>query len=221
MHSRILPAVLICLACFGAAAHPVLAISPGQVDDFQDGTTQNWFVGGPHPFPPENMPGGPGGDSDRFLLLTAIGNDGPGSRLAVANGLQWAGDYSGAGVARIGMYLRNFSDVDLYIRLLLANPMGGPSTDAAITDASMVPAGSDWTYAEFSVAAEDLIVLLGDVDVLLGNVTELRIFHNPNPLYPPDPVLARLGVDQIQAAGGANPIEESSWGRVKELWRTR
>ncbi len=39
-------------------ALPAAAVSLGQLDDFQDGTTQNWIHGGLSPVPPTNEGGG-------------------------------------------------------------------------------------------------------------------------------------------------------------------
>ena len=86
-------------------ASPARAVSIGITDTFQDGTVMNWIVaagpvGGPHPAPPQNVDNGQGGAADRFLLLTAIGGGGPGGRLTVLNGSQWAGNYLAAGIDR-------------------------------------------------------------------------------------------------------------------------
>jgi hypothetical protein len=62
-------------------------------DNFEDGTTQGWFVPGDHPVPPTNiLTGGPSGVGDNYLQVTALGGDGPGSRLSVQNFSQWTGD---------------------------------------------------------------------------------------------------------------------------------
>jgi hypothetical protein len=204
----------------GSIATPARAVSLGQIDDFEDGTTQNWYVGSPHPAPPQNIPGGgPGGADDNWMLLTSTGGDGPGSRLAVINHTQWAGDYLAAGIDAIGMHLRNPSDVELHIRLLFEDSGGGPPLDLAISRDFVLPAGSDWTYALFPMAPSDLIVLQGDVEFLLAHVTAIRIFHNPDPGFPPPPVRAQLGVDNVEARSGAVPAAETSWGRVKRLYR--
>jgi hypothetical protein len=201
---------------------PARAVTLGQIDDFEDGTTQNWSVGFPHPAPPQNIPGGgPGGADDSWMLLTSTGGDGPGSRLAVMNDAQWAGDYPSAGIGAIGMHLHNLSMSDLHIRLLFEDAGGGPPLDLAITRDVLLPAGSDWTYGVFPIDPSDLIVLQGDVDFLMAHVTEIRIFHNPDADFPPPPITAQLGVDNVEAMSGATPAAETSWGRVKRLYTSR
>src|SRR3712207_3063500 len=80
------------------------AVTIGHVDTFEDGSTEGWFVPGPHPSPPANIAtGGPDGTGDHYLQLTAIGGGGPGSRMTVLNESQWQGSYSGAGITHITM----------------------------------------------------------------------------------------------------------------------
>ncbi|MDM7916533.1 MAG: hypothetical protein QUU85_14910 [Candidatus Eisenbacteria bacterium] len=218
--SRLFAAATIPLAVVCIFTGPAFAVAVGQVDDFEDGTTMGWHVGLPHPVPPQNMPdGGPLGDGDNFMLIAAIGGNGPGSKLAVINDAQWAGDYTGAGVITIEMDVNNYSETDLYLRLLFEDPIGGPPADAAITDAIVIPAGSGWTHASFPVTASDLTVLLGEFDTLLSNTTAIRIFHSPEPVYPPPPVIARVGIDNIGALGAPTATAASTWGTVRALFR--
>jgi hypothetical protein len=189
-------------------ALPAQAVSPAQIDTFEDGTTQGWvtaLLGSPNPFPPTNVAtGGPAGVDDNFLLLTSIGGGGPGSRLSGINMSQWAGDYLAAGVNAIGMDVNNIGNSDLALRLLFADPMAGPPTNLAFTDAVLVPAGSGWTHISFRIDPAHLLPGLGDVTTALSNTTEFRLYHSlapgfPNPVFPIPAVTAQLGVDNIQA----------------------
>jgi hypothetical protein len=200
--------LMVALCLLRPAAAPALTL--GQVDTFEDGTTQNWIVnllamGGAVPAPVNVVDGGPQGAGDNYLRLTAVGGDGPGSRLSVINLAQWAGDYSAAGVTAITMDLNNLGATDLSLRLFLGNPLGGPPTDQAITDAVLLPAQGGWTQAEFALDPISLTVLAGDLATLLASVTELRLIHNPDATFPPPPVVAVLGVDNIAA-----PVPEPS-----------
>jgi hypothetical protein len=186
-----------------AAAQPATAVVAGQVDDFQDGTTQNWFVGATGPFDPANVPdGGPAGLGDAFLELTAIGGGGAGSRLTVINATQWTGDYTSAGVTEISMEVNNLGTTDLALRLFFAdladNPGGAPNSAVSTLPVS-VPAGSGWTSVSFPISAGDLTAFHGDPATALAAVAEVRIFHNPSATYPGPPIQAVLGVDDIQA----------------------
>jgi hypothetical protein len=184
------------------------AVVVGQVDTFEDGTTNNWVVGllqmGPHPSPPANVPtGGPAGANDNYLVLNAVGGGGPGSRLSVINFMnQWAGDYLAAGITGISMDLINLGSTDLDLRLLLADPTVGPPANTAISDNPIhLHAGSGWTSVFFPLASTDLLSLGGSVNTALANATELRLYHNGGDTLPPDVVIAQLGVDNIRAVG--------------------
>ncbi|MHB8957715.1 MAG: PEP-CTERM sorting domain-containing protein [Pirellulaceae bacterium] len=178
----------------------------GQIDTFEDGTTQGLQVGlgglagAFHPAPPVNeASGGPLGADDNYLKLTSFGNEGPGGRLVAINIGQWSGDYSSAGITAISMDLRNLGAIDLNMRLFLANPGPGPATDGALTQAVSLPSGGGWTRGVFQVDSLSLIPLAGNMDTLLANVTELRLLHGPTAEFPPAVVVAQLGVDNITA----------------------
>jgi hypothetical protein len=199
------------------------ALTFGQIDTFEDGTTGDWVVaagGVGHPAPPQNIPdGGPAGAEDNFLLLTAVGGGGSGSHLSVLNMVQWAGDYLGTGVNQISMSLANLGNSDLDIRLLFADPVAGPPTNLAITDAVVLPAGSGWQTAVFAVSPADLIVLQGDATALLGATTQLRIFHSIEPMFPGEAIVAQLGVDNVLALAGEVATDATTWSAVKALYR--
>jgi hypothetical protein len=159
------------------------------------------LLGAPHPAPPVNIPtGGPGGADDNFLLLAAVGGGGPGSKLSAINLAQWTGDYLAAGVGAIKMDLYNFGSSDLALRLLVANPLGGPPTDLAFsTVPRLLPAGSGWTRVVFPIALTDLTAGLGSVNDALTTATELRLYHSTDPAFPGGEIVTELGVDNIQA----------------------
>jgi hypothetical protein len=183
---------------------PVGAVSLGQIDTFEDGTTQNWLVGllgAPHPAPPVNVPsGGPAGVDDNYLRLTALGGVGAGNRLTAINVNQWTGNYLAAGILAIVMDVNNLGTSDLALRLLVADPTVGPPTNLAFSsDAIVVPGGSGWTTVTFPFTPADLTAGLGSVGDALTNATELRIFHSTAATFPGEAVVAQLGVDNITA----------------------
>lgn len=201
---------LICFLC----ALPVCAVTIGQVDDFEDGTTQGWEInslgfGSPAILPVNESTGGPAGANDNYLKLGSSGASGSGSRLVVNNlSAQWAGNYTSVGLTAISMDLRNLGTTDLAIRLLLENPDGGPPSDVATTGAIVLPSGGAWTNVEFDISPGALVALLGGVDALLANVTMLRIYHSDAAEFPGPSVVAALGVDNITALGVQQPVPE-------------
>lgn len=191
--------------CLGAAlsacalTSPAQAITLGQTDTFEDGSTQGWSIGagGSGPAAPANVAtDGPAGADDNFLKLTSLGGSGSASRLVTFNGGQWVGDYAAAGVTAIQMDLRNLGSTDLSIGLML----GGVVTTH---DFKTVLAQSDWQTVTFSLAASDLDANGGSVQATLANVSQLRIFHGiptgAGSPFPGPAIAAILGVDNITA----------------------
>ncbi len=207
----LLALLLVLMMCPGEVA----AVTLGQFDDFEDGTTQNWLVsllGAPHPAPPANVPGGgPAGVDDNYLQLTSIGGGGAGSRLTVINVSQWAGDYLAAGVQGISMDLRNLSNADLSLRLAFNDAAAGPPANVAVSSAPFsLAAGGGWTSAYFPIAPGDLTAILGDASLALSGATELRLFHGAATGFPGEPIVSQLGVDNIRALSA--PVPEPSTG---------
>lgn len=183
----------LCLGLAWAAA-PARAISVGAVDTFAAGANFGWHVGGSHPSPPEVTGGGPGGSSDSFLLLTSVGGNGPGGRLAVTAGADWHGDYLAAGVTSIQLDAINLGDSALHLRLYF-NSAAGSAMSAVALD---LPAGGAWTHLVFPSSVESLAGV--NPAAALQGVTELRLFHNADASFPPSPVTALLGIDNVAAA---------------------
>jgi hypothetical protein len=200
------------------------AITIGQVDTFQNGTTDGWFAGGLGfgvfpPIPPAVVPnGGPMGVGDQYLKITAIGGNGAGSRIAAINVAQWAGNYAASGIGQIAMDLANFGPTEVTIRILLEDPMMAPPEDEAVTTfGAMLPVGGLWQHFIFPVNASGLTALSGDINTLLSNVTLMRIINSAGPTDA-EPIVGVVGVDNIAAIP-----EPDTWmamlGGVALLWR--
>lgn len=188
-----------------ATASPIVV---GQIDTFQDVTTDGWFAGGGPfgqvpPVPPSVVvTGGPTGANDAFLRVTSSGGQGAGSRLVAMNASQWAGDYSG--VSALEMDLINLGSTDLTIRLLLEDPLLAPPANIAVTNGAFLPVGSGWTHVVLSLAPGDLTAILGNPAALVANTTLLRIIHSLG-ADAADPIAAALGVDNISAGPVPRP----------------
>lgn len=201
----------------------------GQIDTFEDGTTQNWVINllgieaPPLTALPKNIPtGGPSGADDNFLLLTAIGGPGAGSRLTVINATQWTGDFIAAGIDRITMAVNNLGSTELALRLLFEDPTGGPPVNEAFsTDAVLVPPGSGWMAVAFPIRPADLTAVLGDVTAALTHTTIMRLYHSPDPGFPGPAVVASLGVDNIAAVPEPLTALLFGSGLVAMLFRQR
>jgi hypothetical protein len=207
-----LSARLMTLAATLSLAQLAFGVTIGQLDTFQDGTTDGWFAGGlgmgaMPPIPPQVIAnGGPSGQGDEYLQVTALGGNGPGSKIAVINTAQWAGNYLASGISGIDMDLKNLGDTDLTIRLLFEDPMMGPPIDEAVTTSGIfLPVGGGWTNAFFPISPASLTVLSGDATTLLGNTTLIRIIDSPTPADAVS-IVGALGVDNISAVP-----EPSTW----------
>jgi hypothetical protein len=179
------------------------AVALNQVDDFEDGTTQGWSSGaGGNPNPPANVPdGGPQGAGDAFLRVRGSGQPlMAGGKPTIFNTFQWTGNYSAAGVTRISADVRNTGPTQVDLRLEFTSNLGKHFVTAPV----MVPAGSGWVRASWSIAAANLIpadALPGDPAEALANAAELRVFHGPLPTISTEapPILAEYGLDNIRA----------------------
>jgi hypothetical protein len=209
MHALRAIAITVVVAGTVFAPTPARAI-PITPDTFEDGTTQGWVANllgmGSHPAPPANVSdGGPLGAGDNYLLVTAIGGSGSGSKLSAINLSQWAGDYIAEGVTAIMMSALNVSAADLFLRLAFEDPLLGPPQNIAYSsDPIVLPAGSGWTSIVFPVGPAFMSAGLGDVETALHNTTLIRLYHSqadnfPNPVFPIESVVAQLGVDNVSA----------------------
>lgn len=199
--TRIAWARLTALLCFLAlviAPRSTQALTLGQVDTFQDGTTDGWTTG--HGGPTNIPNGGPAGAGDAYMQVVSTGGSGTDSKLIVFNASQWLGDYTDAGITGITLDLDNFSTQTLSMRLALFQSRG---VGYAVTTPFSLPPDSNWHQAFFPLVAADFTAL-GSPSVsfanLLTNFTgQLRILDSASPSVDGDSIAATLGVDDVMA----------------------
>lgn len=174
------------------------AVGIGQIDDFEDGTTQDWQSGASNPNGPANIgSGGPAGAGDNFLQLTANGS-GSGGKLVAFCTNQWAGNYLTAGVNSIQMQVKNLGATNLVLRLILDNEIDAESL-GTISPVNL-PVGGGWTTVSFSLASGNLTG--GNYATVMGNVTTFDLAHSPSVISARSSspnIVAQLGVDNITA----------------------
>lgn len=176
----------------------VRAVTPGQIDDFQDGTAQNWRIG---VGPVGNVAtGGPTGAGDRYIQYTSLGGFGAQSRMIVFNDSQWTGNYIGSGTTSIALDLANFGAQPLSIRIAFRDTDG---SGYSATTAFSLAADSQWHHTAFTLTAGNFTAI-GSPSVsfndLLTNFTgQLRILDSASPSLLGDPIAATLGIDNVQA----------------------
>jgi hypothetical protein len=174
------------------ACGSALGITLGQIDDFEDATTQGWLEGGLSPNPPSAVTE----DGETFLRNVASGGLGAGGRQIMFNLDQWAGDYISAGVTRVSVDVRNSGNFDLTIRLAFQSFLAGR---ISTNDSIFLEAGGGWETVTFDLLNQELIENATSVTGVLGNVQQMRILSAVDPSYRGDPIPSTLDVDNIRA----------------------
>jgi hypothetical protein len=174
------------------AAAPAQAVSLGQVDDFQAGTTQGWGGGS---LTTNIGTGGPTGAGDRYLQISAASG-----RLGANVLAPWNGDYTAAGVSALSFDLNNFGPDPVALRITLFGAGGAFTTTSAV----VLAPGSGWVTVVFGLGAADLTLTqgIGTLADTLANANTLLIRHDSDPISPPgqsNPVTATLGIDNVTA----------------------
>jgi len=193
------------------------AVSVGMVDTFSDGTLQGWQLGSIDETPQHMtniVDGGPAGVGDNYLQTVADALEpAAGNRLTILNRLQWAGDYTTAGVTSIAMDVSNFGPDPLNLRLGISggtviDPVNGTVDGGLfVTTASVsLAAGSGWTHVVFSFVASDFTAVSGrsgqtgnNIDATLADVWELRLLNSATPSWTGLKTTTTLGIDNISA----------------------
>ncbi len=198
--------ILVVLAVGLAAAG--LAVTLGQVDDFEDGTVMGWTESGGSSNPPVNVAdGGPEGTGDNYLENESSGGAGASGRMEMFNSTQWAGDYIGAGINSIAARVANFgsgdnapngTDPDLHIRLAVTR--NDLTTRYGSTRAAVIPPDGEWRFVVWDLADMGLISGTATLDDVLLNVSTLRVVSaEAGPAWNGDQVDATLGLDLFGA----------------------
>lgn len=176
------------------------AIVLGQIDDFQNGTLNNWRGGFPGP---EVVPDdGPQGVADQYMRQMADAISPP--HLAVTNDVQWAGDYITEGVNVLQVHLRNEGKTELEIRATLTSSTTNRWTS---TKAFMLPPDGRWYKANFPLRESDLTRTAGTQSyaTFMSFVPTLLFRHDSGtPSHQPEPVVGTMGLDNITAANRAD-----------------
>jgi hypothetical protein len=198
MANRVWICLLAAFFLLAGGPRPALGISANQVDDFQNGTVQNWSGGSA---PANIATGGPAGTGDRYLRISSTS-----SFLGVFNLVQWSGNYVTAAIDAVDMNLNNFGPNPVEIRIMLFTPgcdLGASACTAwTSTLATPLAAGSGWVSASFSVKEADLTRVRGSGSYAssLANVERILIRHDNGAPTPPGTgpiVTATLGIDNV------------------------
>lgn len=221
-HTRLVCLIAIWLLLLGPIVVLAGGVSPTEVDNFEDGTTENWRIGIPGTEPSNEPDGGPTGAGDNYLQMESTSTGGPGSRMAVFNEMQWLGDYNAlGGEVEITLSLANLGSAPLAIRLGVERVVsaaagegptpGGGRTRYVSTTPFMLPADGVWRETSFILGASDMTLVGGSgalSDVLAG-VEQFRLLSAASASWMGDAVAATLGVDNVRIT--AVPVELMSF----------
>ena len=177
-------------------------ITLNQIDTFDSGLLENWNGASP-----DIAKGGPAGTNANFLIFTAHGGGGSNSKMVGYNVAQWAGNYAGAGVARLTFHAKNFSSQTLQLRAVLKTGFG-PTAGFASTVPFSLPADGAWHRAVFDLSEAAMTRVNSSTLVfsnLIISVGELRILHAAAPSIIGDPLDGSLGLDNLQALPATGP----------------
>jgi len=193
---------------------PARAITLGQIDDFEDGTTANWFTQGGSVTFTNISDAGPMGAGDN-----ALNADVP-SRLVITNQMQWTGNYVAAGVTQISMDLRHQYSFPLAMRIGISNGAPGPSGtgDTYVTNYSLaVPDDGQWHHLVFNISAGNFEPSFANTfpspsaAAALANVTQFRLLHNPTPRdFRGEFAAGTFQIDNVLAAGNV-PADDADF----------
>jgi hypothetical protein len=180
------------------------AVTQGQKDDFESGTTQGWQVGAAGsggPSPVNVTSGGPGGATDNYMRLTSTGTFSALSKLVAFNTSQWTGAYDNS-VGGISMQLANFEagpsgNTTLQIRIALRDA----SFNQYVSRAFPLPADGQWHTATWNLNPTDFPSISGgNINTGRNNILEMRLMHSlGGTSFTGDTIAAIVGVDNITA----------------------
>lgn len=198
----------IALAVFGLAPAACWAIGFPQIDNFQDGTTQNW-TNDTATAVTNQASGGPAGTGDKFLQVSS-GTFGDAINLYTSNSTdRWSGDYNMGGVGGIAVDLKYIAVGDPMadiqpIRIAIFDPFfatGYTSATGAPGGAFSLPNDGAWHHWVFSLSASALTANGSPPPLAaqLSDVPQIRILSSMTADPFGDDLNVQLGIDNITA----------------------
>lgn len=178
--------LLACLSIVGISH----AISLSSMNDFEDGSLQNWAGGSA----PTNVSGGQA--SNNALEISASG----GNLATFSSSAEWTGNYTAAGVTGIKAWFKNTGSNPLGIRLVLFSASNQSIRWTSST--ALVLSGSDWVEHTFSISQANLTSVGASAPFggSLSSITRMMFRHDPTgPSSNGSAVTGSMRIDNIQA----------------------
>jgi len=195
--------------------NPASAIINGQVDTFEDGTSDGWQNGAYGDL--EVRTGGMSGPNDHYIVIYGSGFTGAGGKIAGFNVAQWTGNYKAANVNAVEMDLKCHIIIGgpkLFIRLGLRSQTGVLVTNGAsgyvTSSAFQIADDGLWHHVVFDfsslvpVNAVPSGIPPPPLSTILSGLVELRIINSASGgvLVGDLGVQAELYIDNIRAVPG-------------------
>lgn len=173
-----------------------------QRSDFNDRTPQGWDNGNSAPDPTIRL-GGPDGDMDPYLRVSADG-DGAGGRAVVFNSsADWTGDKL-ASFDSLRIMAANFSDKELTIRITISG-----AGEQITSNEALDLAANDESWVSFSYALDEMNFSGGNVVTALSSVTKVEVFHGAADGAAPF-IEAEIGLDNVEAFSGSTSTRNNA-----------
>lgn len=185
-------------------AGQVHGVTFGQLDDFNDGTSQGWSHGPVSPNPPVVVfSGGP--DGSVYLENFSSGNSGPGGKHIILNqDPRWTGDYLAAGINKIRVDIANFGAEPLPMRLAFLRI----DVDCwASTVPQIVPPDATWRNYEFIIEESTMTSVFAMSSTFadaMRNVDGIRLMAATAPGCSGDQLLATSGYDNMRTTADSD-----------------
>lgn len=150
----------------------------------------------------QNLAGGQGGATDRFLEVMSTAGSSAGSKVATHNAEErWAGNYITAGVSGVRVSMQNRGTSTLRVRMVLFG-LGNRWTS---TNFVTLNPGAGWQTVTFGTGQADLTRVLGFETYAncIGNVNQIMFRHDAStPSSGGESLVGTLGLDNITAVPG-------------------
>jgi len=182
---------------------------------------ENWQEGNPSPNPPTHS-ANPSWDGNPGYLINTSDGSGQGGRFVMWNDdAEWTGDYTGAGVTSLGMWIDNRSgsiaggNTAIPVRVALNGPGGWFMSDSIVVSDDIVGT-NEWQKISFDIGVSDMSYVGGgsnDYSATMADVSHFEILVNASGstsiggggIIRGDNVIADLRFDDIRAEGIPEP----------------
>lgn len=209
--TTILSVLVLAFTAMPSSADPVF----GSTESFPGVTTGDWIPGQAASISNPGT-GGVGGAADGYILLTQAITFNYGMRN---EGPLYAGDWVTPGITHLSLWLNDVgTDDDFTMHVVIGN-----AGNRWQYNVGFVPPNGSWErfVVDFSDEAS-FTQIIGSETFSSARLTadRIQVRHDLAPyMQQPDDTSGDLGIDEIVIGDLMTPTRETSWGRLKSLYR--